>query len=339
MGVHVVVGGQLGSEGKGKVALHFARQFGVSAAVKVSGTNAGHSVVSKDGSKQIFRVLPSACIDDGVTAVLSPGCCFSVDLLLKEIEAVNFNTELLKISPNAGIITPELSSTEKTSGLVESIGSTGSGTGLVTYHRILCDGKFVSASQIPELAPFLCDTTEYMRGLLNDGNDILIEGAQGYGLSCLRTRDYPYCTSRDTTASNFIAEAGLSPFDVTNVIMVLRSYPIRVGGNSGPMYKELSWEEITRRARSPQPLFEYTSVSKRLRRVGEFDHQMVEDAQIANRANIVVVNFMDYIWDEVPNTLGPNRRAFIKEVERRCNLKVTHVGFNTDTVIPVEELL
>lgn len=34
MPVSVVVGGQYGSEGKGKVALHFAREFNIKAAVK-----------------------------------------------------------------------------------------------------------------------------------------------------------------------------------------------------------------------------------------------------------------------------------------------------------------
>ena len=45
MGVTVVVGGQFGSEGKGKVVNHFAREFGVAAGVKVGGTNAGHTVI------------------------------------------------------------------------------------------------------------------------------------------------------------------------------------------------------------------------------------------------------------------------------------------------------
>ncbi len=108
MGLSVVVGGQLGSEGKGKVALHFARQFGVSAAVKVSGTNAGHSVILPDGRKQIFRVLPSACVLPKVTCVMSAGCCFSVDLLLKEVNDMRLDPERLKINPNAGIITDNL---------------------------------------------------------------------------------------------------------------------------------------------------------------------------------------------------------------------------------------
>ncbi len=208
---------------------------------------------------------------------------------------------------------------------------------MVTLKRIAGSSDFVRALDVPELKPFLCDTTSYLRGLLKENKEVMIEGAQGYGLSLFHTTDYPYCTSRDTTAAAFVAEAGLSPLDVTNIIMVLRRYPIRVGGNSGPMYKEISWSEVTRRAKSESPIVEYTSVTKRLRRVGEFDYDMVRDAQISNRANIVVLNFIDYTWDEVPNKLGPNRKAFIKEVEERCNLKITHVGFSADTVIPVEE--
>ena len=46
MPVTVVVGGQFGSEGKGKVAHHFARTQKASIVVRVGGTNSGHTVVT-----------------------------------------------------------------------------------------------------------------------------------------------------------------------------------------------------------------------------------------------------------------------------------------------------
>jgi len=63
---------------------------------------------------------------------------------------------------------------------------------------------------------------------------VIIEGTQGFGLSLLHAADYPYVTSRDTTAAAFVSEAGLSPLDVDDIVLVLRAFPIRVGGNSGP---------------------------------------------------------------------------------------------------------
>lgn len=336
MPVHIVVGGQFGSEGKGKVALHFAEQFNAHISVKVSGINAGHTVIDSQGNSHIFRILPSCSVLGDVTCVLAAGCAFKPSLLFEELAAMkDYNIKVL-IHPNAGIITDDMASTEKASGLVERIGSTGTGTGEVTYHRIACDGKFVGAKDVTELAPYICDTSEWMREQLMHGKDIMIEGAQGYGLSVLG-KYWPYCTSRDTTAGAFLAEAGLSPFDVKNIIMTLRSYPIRVGGNSGPLPYETTWEQVTEDARSATPIKEYTSVTRRLRRVGRFDPELVRDAQMSNRANIVVLNFLDYIWDEEHDRIGPNRRAFLDMIRDKANCQVTHVGFGPKSVVTLEE--
>jgi adenylosuccinate synthase len=50
MPVTVVVGGQFGSEGKGKVAHFFARSQNASVAVRVGGSNSGHTVVDRSGN-------------------------------------------------------------------------------------------------------------------------------------------------------------------------------------------------------------------------------------------------------------------------------------------------
>lgn len=336
MPVHVVVGGQFGSEGKGKVALHLARELDAHISVKVSGINAGHTVLDARGRPHIFRILPAATVTGDVTCVLAPGCCFRPSLLLEELEREKaFNPRVL-IHPNAGIITEEMAAAEKSSGLVERIGSTGTGTGEVAYHRAACDGEFVGAKDVPELAPYVVDTSEWMRERLDRGADIIVEGAQGYGLSVLGSY-WPYCTSRDTTAAGFVAEAGLSPRDVRTIAMVIRSYPIRVGGNSGPLPHETTWERVTAAARSPTPIREYTSVTRRLRRVAEFDPALVREAQSVNQANVVVLNFLDYVWDEEPGTIGPNRRAFLDMIAREAECPVTHVGFGPDSVVPVED--
>jgi len=46
--------------------------------------------------------------------------------------------------------------------------------------------------------------------------------------------------------SGILSSCGLSPFDVRNIIGVMRTYPIRVAGNSGNTgEKEITWEDIT----------------------------------------------------------------------------------------------
>ena len=65
---------------------------------------------------------------------------------------------------------------------------------------------------------------------LDAGKKILIEGTQGFGLSLYHSEYYPRCTSRDTTAAGFLAEVGVSPKMVTEIVVVFRTFPIRVAG-------------------------------------------------------------------------------------------------------------
>ena len=59
MTISIVVGGQFGSEGKGKVALFMARQYGVDALlVRVGGSNSGHTAYNRAGDRYALRQLP-----------------------------------------------------------------------------------------------------------------------------------------------------------------------------------------------------------------------------------------------------------------------------------------
>ena len=61
MPVSIVVGGQYGSEGKGKVAHFLAGRPEASVAIRTGGPNSGHTVV-EDGRRHVFRCLPTACL-------------------------------------------------------------------------------------------------------------------------------------------------------------------------------------------------------------------------------------------------------------------------------------
>ena len=57
MPVTVIVGGQFGSEGKGKVAHYLAPQQHAAIAVRVGGSNSGHTAIDKSGAPRVFRVF------------------------------------------------------------------------------------------------------------------------------------------------------------------------------------------------------------------------------------------------------------------------------------------
>jgi adenylosuccinate synthase len=334
MGITIVVGGQWGSEGKGKVAHRYAKSNKIPFVVRVGGSNSGHTVIDDAGKKHVFRILPTAAIEENVTCILPAGAYIDVNILKREIDDVALQDERLKIHPNAVIITDEMIANEVADTLSDSIGSTNSGTGAAVIARIKRKKDFCFAKDEPSLSRYVCDTTKLLREALDVGRDILIEGTQGFGLSVLHSDTYPYVTSRDTTAAGFLAETGLSPLDVSNVIMVIRSYPIRVGGESGPLPNVITWAKVTEQSGSKKELVEFTSVTNKIRRVAEFDPAIVKCAIQANKPNIIVLNHCDYFdinsYDsmDVSDTIKTRVRAIAEQIG-----KIDYIGTSEKSMV------
>lgn len=106
----------------------------------------------------------------------------------------------------------------------------------------------------------------------------------------------------------------MSPFDVEDIILTIRTFPIRVEGNSGELKNELGWERL-------KQIPEFTSVTKKVRRVAEFDAEIVLRAIMSNRPTKIVLNHLDYIEKE-------KRSTFIKEIEQSINQKIDYIGLD-----------
>lgn len=333
MAVSVIFGGQWGSEGKGKTTYYFTKKYNASAVVRVGGPNSGHIIVNDDGNKTAFQILPVASVMDGVTCVLPAGTYIDLDILFREIQESGVQRKNLKIHPNAIIINQSARDIESADGLNDRIGSTQSGTGEGVVSRIRRDFNVVQAKDIAQLKPYLCYTEDFLREELIKNHDVIIEGTQGFGLSLLHSREYPYVTSRDTSVAAFISEAGLSPFDVRNVIMTLRAFPIRVAGNSGPLPKETNWDTITSEAHANSEILEYTTVTKRVRRVAEFDADVVLRSINSNRPNIVVLNHCDYFDYSINNQAFLSRHAeeCVASIEKQIG-SVNYIGTGDRTI-------
>lgn len=332
MPISVVVGGQFGSEGKGKVALAIARLHHAMAVVRVGGTNSGHTVIRRDGEVCAFRQLPAAAIDGGMIAVLPAGSYIDVSILLKEIEFLKLDPSRVAISPYAKLILPEHKRWEAHSDLSAKIGSTQSGTGAAVLAAIArgapdFDLPTVHAKDAPSLRIYTRDTTLLLRQILDMGHRVVIEGTQGFGLSVLHGADWPKATSRDTTAAAFVSESGLSPRDVDDVTVVLRTYPIRVAGNSGPLPHETTWQTVSKRAALPGDFRELTTVTQKERRVAEFDPEIVVRAIAANNPSRIVLNHLDYIDPEVRRgTVTKTARQFVEAIESQIRRPIDWVG-------------
>lgn len=340
MPVSVVVGGQFGSEGKGKTALEIARQTGAAVVVRVGGTNSGHTAVDEQGKSWALRQLPVSVLASGTIAVLPPGALIDPEILVRESEALKLDRRRLAVSPYATVITPEDIKAERRAGLITQIGSTGSGTGAALIRRIGRHSKgIVLAGDHPALKRYLGDTGALMREALNKNRWIVVEGSQGFGLSVLHGGYYPNATSRDTTAATFLGEAGLSPRDVSDITLVLRTHPIRVAGNSGKLYGETTWAKIAETAGLPEDYKELTTATKKIRRVGRFDPKLVERAIEANNPTRIVLNHFDYVHYGVRDRIFDVRALkFLENVERRIGRKVDWIGIGPGDFINRREV-
>jgi adenylosuccinate synthase len=335
MPVTVVVGGQFGSEGKGKVAHFFAKNNNASVAIRCGGPNSGHTVIGSKGKPIIFQQLPTPSILPNINIVLCAGCYINLAILEKEIQIAKLAHDRLYIDPNAVIISEELINFERKYGLIDSIGSTGSGTGEAILARIKRNGLLTFAKQIPKLKQYVKDTKSFLRNSLAKNERIILEGTQGFGLSILHSPFYPFVTSRDTIAASFLSEAGMSPFDVDEIILTIRAFPIRVSGNSGPLENEIEWRTVTKESGSDYDIFELTSVSKKLRRVARFDPAIVNQAICANNPNKIVLNHLDHIDFSGKYVKKPSDKIlnFIIEVENSIKSSIDFLGFGPDKLV------
>ena len=335
MPVSVVVGGQYGSEGKGKVTHWLAREQRARYAVRVGGPNSGHTVVEK-GRRTVLRTLPTPILLDGVIGVVPAGAYLDVDVLLREVEETGLAKDRLLIHPWAVVIDDSMREEERQAGLVEGIGSTGQGVGAAVAQRAMRRRSVTFAGGTTSLRRFVRpDLDRILADALDRGERVIVEGTQGFGLSLLHGGHYPYATSRDTTAAGALSEAGLSPRDVDCVALTLRAFPIRVGGDSGPLPLETTWETIKRECGAGIDLTELTTVTGRPRLVARFHEEVVLRAIRANRPDLVFLNHADYfdyaIHEEPDLTPGVARR--VSGIESRLGLKIDHVGSGPGRVI------
>lgn len=335
MSLTVVVGGQYGSEGKGKLVSYLACMTeGEVAVVRCGGTNAGHTAEG-NGKRWMLRQLPSGAVREDCELYLAAGMVIDVDLLLEEIARTGISPARLHIDTHATLIDETDAGTERTGDLRARVGSTLSGTGAAAARKLMREPNVVAAVADDALYAYRDDAVQSLHALLQRGAHIIVEGTQGAGLS-LHHGNFPFVTGRDTTAAAFLSEAGLPVTAVSDVVMVLRTYPIRVAGNSGPMPAgEISWETVAERAGCPTALAEYTSVTGKLRRVGEFDFDLARRAVALNGPTSLAVHGVDYLAHtdlgcRSFEALSDTSRMWLTELELELHVPVRYVFTGPD---------
>jgi len=336
--VDVLVGGQYGSEGKGNIVGHIAPEYNL--LVRVGGPNAGHKVFGYP--IETYYHLPSGTQRaPNSKLLLGAGAVLNVEKLLIEIQDHRVEASRLSIDPQAMIINQD--DIDKEADLQATISSTKQGVGAASARKIMGrSGGVRLAKDVPELRPFIRESQELLEKAYMNHDKVLLEGTQGTSLS-LHHGPYPYVTSRDTTVAGCLADAGIAPARVRRTVMVCRTHPIRVGGPSGPMANELTYEELAERSGIPigqLKATETTTTTKRQRRLADFDWAQLRRSALLNGPTDIALTFVDYI--DIRNRdayrleqLTSATLRFVEEVERVAGVPASLIStdFNWRNVI------
>ncbi|MBQ9707630.1 MAG: adenylosuccinate synthetase, partial [Firmicutes bacterium] len=154
------------------------------------------------------------------------------------------------------------------------------------------------------VAPYVCDVSEYLNKALAEGKEILLEGQLG----SLKDTDhgiYPMVTSSSTLAGFGAIGAGIPPYEIKDIITVVKAYSSAVGG--GAFVSEIldpeEAEELRRRGGDGG---EYGATTGRPRRVGWFDAVATKYGCMCQGTTEVAFTVLDPLGylDEIPVCVG-----------------------------------
>ncbi len=332
--VTIIVGGQWGDEGKGKVMAYLCKNDEPDIVARAGvGPNAGHTV-TVDGKKYGLRLMPSGFVQPKARLLIGAGVLINPDVLIKEISDLKVGNRV-GVDMRCGIIEEDHITRDKGSEhLKGTIGSTGTGCGPANMDRAKRVLKL--AGEIDELKSYITDVALEVNQGLKDGKKVYIEGSQGFGLS-LFYGTYPFVTSKDTSASSAAVDVGLGPRNVKDVITIFKSFPTRVG--EGPFPTLLSEEEEKRLG-----IEEYGTVTGRKRRSGAFDFENAKYAAMVNSTSQIALTCIDYVdrdgtGAEEYSKLSSKARELVEEIEEKLDVPVTLIstGPGLDDMIDLRE--
>jgi len=139
------------------------------------------------------------------------------------------------------------------------------------------------------LKRYVADTSLLLNRAIDEGKNVLLEGAQGTHLD-IDHGIYPYGTSSNTIAGGACTGTGISPTRIDQVVGIVKAYTSRVG--EGPFPTELD-EPMASRIREKGG--EYGTVTRRPRRCGWLDLVMVRYALRVNGISSLAMTKLDVL--------------------------------------------
>jgi len=139
------------------------------------------------------------------------------------------------------------------------------------------------------LGEHICDTTQMMWRIIDEGDKILLEGAQGTMLD-IDHGTYPYVTSSTTVSAGACSGLGISPKDLGKVTGIAKAYCTRVG--NGPFPSEDFGDDGALLRKNGH---EFGTTTGRPRRCGWFDAVAMRHAVRVNGVDKVSLMKLDVL--------------------------------------------
>ena len=174
------------------------------------------------------------------------------------------------------------------------------------YHKPLLNPEEVYETLLSYrdmVAHYVCDVSRYLSDALKEGKTILLEGQLG----SLKDPDhgiYPMVTSSSTLAAYGAIGAGIPPYEIKDIITVVKAYSSAVG--AGAFVSEIFGDEAEELRKRGGDHGEYGATTGRPRRVGWFDAVATRYGcriQGATEAALTVLDVLGYL-DEIPVCVG-----------------------------------
>lgn len=374
MSVTVVLDSQAGSCGKGKFIGYLAQKDSMSMAINNFMSNAGHTYVTEGGEKIMTQHLPTSMVNPKCDLVIGPGAAITPHILFEEMIKYKdiIGDRQIVINPRAVVIIDEHRHTEAQ---VLRSGSTFKGCGAAQADKVMrqamlfgefwekmCDESYdwgddneftyvVTCGDWEYISEHIVvvDTMNLVNSEIDRGCSVLVEGSQGCDLDINYGLPYPNTTSRQCHAGQLIADCGISPKLLDEIVMIMRPYPIRISNttnlkngdgttlvtSSGDYdgSEEITWDIIKERCGAPDDMDfgEMTTVTKKPRRVFEMNWDRFDYVCRLNRPTQIALNFAQYIdwgaykctsWEDLPQKV----KDFISTVEAHAGCPVTLIG-------------
>lgn len=151
--------------------------------------------------------------------------------------------------------------------------------------------------------PYVCDVSAYLDQALKEGKTILLEGQLG----TLKDPDhgiYPMVTSSSTLAAYGAIGAGIPPYEIKDIITVVKAYSSAVG--AGAFVSEIFGGEADELRRRGGDGGEFGATTGRPRRMGWFDAVATRYGcriQGATEVAFTVLDVLGYL-KEIPVCVG-----------------------------------